>query len=82
MAKVMKDEAAVEKGLAMTREALRERLVYEYGHWRGGVITQVPVLRSIFGRWRHLTPEVGRFLRAHAERIHRHLMDIYVDLLI
>ncbi len=79
MARLMKDEAAMEKGLAKVRDALRERLAYELGRWRGGVITQVPVLRSIFGRWRHLTPEVGRFLGTHAGRIHRHLMDVYVD---
>jgi len=79
MARIMKDEAAVEKGLAKARDALRARLVYEYGHWRGGVIALVPVQRSIFARWRHLTPEVGRFLRAYAGRTHRYLMDVYVD---
>jgi hypothetical protein len=79
MARMMNDEDTTEKGLAKARDALRERLAYELGHWRGGVITQVPVLRSIFGRWRHLTPEVGRFLVAHAGQIHRHLMDVYVD---
>ncbi len=79
MARIMKDEAAVEKGLAKARDALRSRLVYEYGHWRGGVIALVPVQRSIFARWRHLTPEVGRFLRAYAGRTHRYLMDVYVD---
>ncbi|MBN2271938.1 MAG: PQQ-like beta-propeller repeat protein [Sedimentisphaerales bacterium] len=79
MARQMNDEAAVEKGLAKVRDALRERLVYEYGHWRGGVISMIPVQRSIFARWRHLTPEMGRFLATHAGRIHRHLMDVYVD---
>ncbi len=38
-----------------------------------------PVLRSIFARWRHLTPEVGRILAHYAGRTHRHLMDTYVD---
>lgn len=79
MAKMMKEQPAVEKGLKKARDALRQRLVYEYAHWRGGVISLIPVQRSIFSRWRHLTPEVGRFLRAHAEPTHRHLMDIYVD---
>jgi len=60
LAAKMNDDGAVEKGLGVTREALRERLAYEFAHTRGGLITQVPVLRSIFGRWRHLTPEVGR----------------------
>ena len=43
------------------------------------MITRVPVGRSIFGRWRHLTPEVGRLLQTYAEPTQRHLMDVYVD---
>ena len=50
MAQWMHDNDAVEKGLATTRTALRERLVYEFAYTRGGLITQVPVLRSIFSR--------------------------------
>jgi hypothetical protein len=75
----MTDDAAVEKGLGVTREALRERLTYELAHTRGGLITQVPVLRSIFGRWRHLTPEVGRLCATYAAQTHEHLTDVYVD---
>jgi hypothetical protein len=75
----MKDEAALERGLAAARSALGERLAYESGHTRGGLITQVPVLRSIFSRWRRLTPELGRFLSAYAGQTHRRLMDVYVD---
>lgn len=79
MARQMSDGAAMEKGLAVTRRALRERLAYEFAHTRGGLITQVPVLRSIFGRWRYLTPEVGRLCTDYAGKIHRNLMDVYVD---
>jgi len=75
----MNDDAAVEKGLRVTREALRERLAYEFAYTRGGLITQVPVLRSIFGRWRHLTPEVGRLCAHYAGDIHKNLTDVYVD---
>lgn len=55
------------------------RLPYEFTHTRGGLITQVPVLRSIFGRWRHLTPEVGRLCASYAGQTRKHLMDVYVD---
>jgi len=75
----MKDKQALEKGLAVTRKALRERLTYEFAHTEGGLILQVPVSRSIFARWRHLTPEVGRLLAQYAGPTHKHLMDVYVD---
>jgi len=79
MARRMRDNAAVERGLTATRTAMRERLAYEFAHTRGGLITQVPVSRSIFSRWRHLTPEVGRLCTAYAEQIHRNLVETYVD---
>ncbi len=79
MALWMKDKEAVEKGRDTIQKAFRMRLEYEYAHTRGGLITQVPVLRTIFSRWRHLTPEVGRLLAAYTEQTHRNLMDIYVD---
>jgi len=79
LAAKMNDGAAMEKGLGVTRQALRERLAYEFAHTRGGLITQVPVLRSIFGRWRHLTPEVGRLCAEYAGDTHRNLIDVYVD---
>jgi hypothetical protein len=75
----MKDKQAVEKAIAATREALRGRLTYELAYTEGGLIAEVPVLRSIFARWRHLTPEVGRFLAQYAGPTHKHLMDVYVD---
>jgi hypothetical protein len=79
MAEHMKDRDAVAQGLTATRKALRERLSYEFAHTRGGVVAAVPVSRSIFARWRHLTPEVGRILAHYAGPIHKHLMDVYVD---
>lgn len=42
-------------------------------------MTRVPVGRTIFGRWRHLTPEVGRLLQTYAEPTQRHLMAVCVD---
>lgn len=79
IARHLHDEAALEKGLVATREAMRRRLAYEFAHTRGGLITQVPVSRSIFARWRHLTPEVGHLLAIYAASTHKHLMDVYVD---
>ncbi len=79
MAEHMQDRDAVAEGVAATRKALRERLSYEFAHTRGGVITAVPVSRSIFARWRHLTPEVGRILAHYAGPTHEHLMSVYVD---
>jgi len=79
MAGHMKDEPSRQKGLRVARTALRERLVYEFSHAKGGIITEVPVLRSTFARWRHLTPEIGRFLAHYAGPTHQQLMDVYVD---
>jgi len=79
MAAHMEDQDAVAKGLAAARKAIRERLRYEFAHTRGGVLSEVPISRSIFARWRHLTPDVGRILAHYARPIHRHLMEIYVD---
>ncbi len=79
MAELMGDSDAVEKGLTAARKAMRERLVYELAYTRGGLISQVPVSRSIFSRWRYLTPEVGRFCSEYAKQTHHYLMDIYVD---
>jgi hypothetical protein len=75
----MKDAAALETGLAKARSAIRERLVYELAHTRGGLIAQVPTQRSIFARWRHLTPEVARLCATYALPIQKELMRVYVD---
>ena len=79
IARRMNDNAALERALAMTRAAMRERLTFELSHTRGGLITQVPVSRSIFSQWRNLTPEIGRLCSVYAGRIHKYLMDVYVD---
>jgi hypothetical protein len=79
MAQRIRDNAAVKRGLNTTRAALRERLAFEFAYTRGGLITQVPVLRSIFSRWRHLTPEIGRFCASYVGQTHKHLMDVCVD---
>jgi hypothetical protein len=79
MALQMHDEQAVEKGINTAQKAFRRRLEYEFAHTRGGLITQVPVLRSIFGRWRYLTPEIGRLCSEYALQTHKNLMDVYVD---
>lgn len=79
MARRMRDDAAVKQGLTIVRKAMRERLTYELAYSRGGLITQVPVLRSIFSRWRNLTPEVGRLCATYALQTERYLMDTYVD---
>jgi len=79
LAAQMNDSTSAEKGLSVAREALRERLAYEFAHTRGGLIVEVPVLRSIFARWRHLTPEVGRLCATYAGQTHEHLMDVYVN---
>lgn len=79
LAQHMKDASAEAQAVEKARQAIRERLTYELAHTRGGLISQVPTLRSIFSRWRHLTPEVGRLLAAHAGKIHQDLMSVYVD---
>jgi outer membrane protein assembly factor BamB len=58
--------------------AIRERLTYELAHTEGGVIT-MRGSRAVFGRWRHLTPEVARLCRTYAPEIEQHLMEVYVD---
>jgi hypothetical protein len=75
----MKDEESRQKGVKVTRAALRGRLAYEFANTKGGLISEVPVSRSIFARWRHLTPEIGRFLAYYAGNTHKQLMDLYVD---
>jgi len=75
----MKDEESRQKGSRIARVALRERLLYEFAYTKGGLISEAPVSRSIFARWRHLTPEVGHFLAHYAGSTHRRLMDVYVD---
>jgi hypothetical protein len=75
----LKDTAARSHSLTVTRKAMRDRLVFELSHTRGGLIWSVPKLRSQFSRWHFLTPEVGRLLAEFAKPIHRQLMEAYVD---
>lgn len=74
----MQDREAIDAGLRAARDALRERLTYEFSYGRGGLMTVVTQLRTVLGRWRHLTPEVGRLLAQNAVGIHRHLMATFV----
>src|SRR4029079_2327850 len=79
MAQHVGDTNAAEAALVLVRKAIRERLAFELAHTRGGLIWQVPKMRSIFARWRFLTPELGRLLLQQAGPIHAALMDRYVD---
>ncbi len=79
IARRMGDVQAVEEGVVAARKAMRERLAYEFAYTRGGLITQVPVLRTIFSRWRHLTPEVGRLCASYAADTHKYLVATCVD---
>jgi hypothetical protein len=79
VARQLQDEPAVNEGVAAVRQAMRERLAFELAHTRGGLIWPVRTGRSIFARWHHLTPEVGRLLALHARPVHQHLMEVYVD---
>jgi hypothetical protein len=79
LAKRFKDDKALASLLPQTRSVMRDRLRYELAHTEGGLITRPPTLRTILGRWRHLTPDVARMLRLFARDTHQHLMDVYVD---
>jgi hypothetical protein len=79
IAKQLHDQPALDRVLPQTRAALRRRLKYELANTEGGVMTRPPVQRTIFGRWRHLTPEVASLLREYARPIHEHLIEVYVD---
>ncbi len=79
LARHMDDIKPTLQGVITARSAMRERLRYEFAYARGGVISQVEVGRSIFSRWRNLTPEVGRLLAEHAGAIQQHLISVYVD---
>jgi outer membrane protein assembly factor BamB len=78
IARALRDEESVNALLPGTRRAIRDRLVYELSHSEGGVITSHGS-RTIFGRWRHLTPEVARLCATYALPTQRRLMDVYVD---
>ncbi|NLH15989.1 MAG: PQQ-binding-like beta-propeller repeat protein [Phycisphaerae bacterium] len=73
------DSEAQANGLRAARQAMRERLAYEFSHPKGGLILPAPTGRSVYARWRNLTPEVGRLLAAFAGDIQKDLMATYVD---
>ncbi len=79
IARQLKDEKAVKRGVAATRRALRERLQYEIAHPYGGVFSDVPVKRQVVARWRNLTPEVAQMLAQYAGDISRQLMNRLID---
>jgi hypothetical protein len=79
LAKLAGDEAWLHEARPKVRAALRERLRYELAHTEGGLITLAPVLRTMLGRWRFLTPDIARVLRQYARPIHARLMEVYVD---
>jgi hypothetical protein len=79
IARHLKDDAAIEAAMPRLRRAMLDRIAYELAYPNGGVVSEVPTGRSIFSRWRHLTPEVGRLCAAYAGPIQRHLVDVYVD---
>jgi hypothetical protein len=78
IARHLADQQALESLLAKTRPALRERLAYELAHTEGGVIT-AHGSRTLFGRWRNMTPELAAVIRKFAPGVNEHLMDVYVD---
>jgi len=79
LARAAGDDRALADALPVTREALRERLRYEFAYPRGGLMVPSPVGRTVIGRWRRLTPDVAALLAAHARPTQQHLMDVYVD---
>ena len=78
IARELKDADAAQSFLEKTRNALRERLRYEFAHDEGGVMT-TSGQRTLLGRWHHLSPDLARILATFCQPIHRRLMDVYVD---
>lgn len=74
----LKDDAAMKTLLPDARQALRNRLIYEFAHTEGGLITTTGN-RTIFGRWENLNPDLAAILAAFTSDIHKHLIDVYVD---
>jgi hypothetical protein len=74
-----KDDPALTRLLPLARQALRERLQYELSYTEGGLIAMAGNQHAVFGRWRHLDPDLGLILNTFTRDIHQHLMDVYVD---
>jgi hypothetical protein len=79
LARRFADSEAEANGLRVTRQAMRDRLAYEFAHPKGGLIVPAPTGRSVYARWRNLSPEVGRLLATFAGDIQKDLMATYVD---
>lgn len=78
-ARTVGDSNALHNMVTRTVSALRERLIFELAHTRGGIINVVPQNRSVIARWRNLTPEVADFLNTFAPDLHKPLCELYVD---
>jgi hypothetical protein len=79
LARRFADPEAQANGLRAIRQAMRDRLAYEYAHPKGGLTLPAPTGRSVYARWRNLSPEVGRLLSTFAGDIQKDLMTTYVD---
>ena len=80
IAKKLSDKDTLENLLPQTRDAIRQRIAYEHAHPRGGLVTATPDrLRSVLGRWHHLTPDVARLIRLYAPDVTQGLMDTQID---
>ena len=79
LARRMQDERAVARGLSAARAAIRQRLVFELAYPAGAVTAGVPTGRTVFARWRNLTPEVARLCATYAGPQQRPLVERYVD---
>lgn len=73
------DEATQQRALPLARRAMRERLAFELAHTRGAVLSDLPVDRQVFARWRNLTPEIARLIATYADDVARQLMALTVD---
>jgi hypothetical protein len=78
LAKSAGDDASLASSLPLARQAIRDRLRYEFAHPRGGVFRMVNQ-RSVAARWRNLTPDVAALLARHAQPITQRLMRNFVD---
>ena len=79
LARRFADPEAEANGLRVARQAMRDRLSYEFAYPKGGLIVPAPTGRSVYARWRNLSPEVGRLLATFAGDIQKDLMAVYVD---
>lgn len=79
IAKKLEDRAAFQKVLPQARATVRERLVYEWAHSQGGVITSHGT-RTYLGRWRNLSPGLAHVLRSLGPPGQQEqLVSIYLD---